>query len=135
MAYWFPEFSLGFQCHIPEDAEHHHIFYFEVLAVTCTILNTSHSDPHLVIYSDNHNTVDIWHLLKACASYNQLLILGVDELIKSKIDACVLHVPGIINDVANTSSHFENKCTLRLIPHLKIYSFKPPHGMLGAAKK
>ena len=71
-----------------------HIFYFEALAVTCAILDRSHDAPRIVIYSDNQNTVDIWHSLKAAAPYNQLLILAIDELIKSKIDARVLHVPG-----------------------------------------
>jgi hypothetical protein len=64
MAYWFPEFNLGFQCHIPEDAERRHIFFFEALTVTCAILDTSHSNLCLVVYSDNHNTVDIWHSLQ-----------------------------------------------------------------------
>jgi hypothetical protein len=137
MAYWFPELNLGFQCRIPEDAESQrcHIFYFEALAVTCTILDVSHIRSCLVIYSDNHNTVDIWHSLKAHAPYNHLLILGIDELIRSKIDARVLHVPGLINNVADALSRFKNELALQLVPDLRIYPFQPPHGTLGAVKK
>ena len=135
MAYWFPESNLGFQCPIPANAEKKHIFYFEALAVTCAILDSSHTSRRLVILSDNQNTVDIWHSLKASAPYNQLLIIGIDKLIESKTDARVLHVPGIDNDVADALSRFKNELALWLAPALHIFPFQPPHDMLGAAKK
>ena len=136
MAYWFPEFNLGFQCRIPESAEGHTIFYFEALAVTCTILQyISYCAPRMVIYTDSQNTVDIWHLLKASAPYNHLLILTIDKLINLSIDACVLHIPGIENTVADALLRFKNDLALKLVAGLKIMSFQPPHGMLGATKK
>ena len=135
MAYWFPESNLGFQCPIPANAKKKHIFYFEALAVTCAILDSSHTSRRLVILSDNQNTVDIWHSLKASAPYNQLLIIGIDKLIESKTDARVLHVPGIDNDVADALSRFKNELALRLAPALRIFTFQPPHDTLGAAKK
>jgi hypothetical protein len=135
MAYWFPELNLGFQCHIPTRDDTHHIFYFEALTVTCAILNKCHNLLRLVIYSDNQNTVDIWHSLKAITPYNHLLILGIDELIDSKIDARVLHVPGVENAVADALSRFNNEAALKLVPKLQIFNFQPPQGTLGATKK
>jgi len=35
----------------------------------------------MVIYSDNQNTVNIWHSLKASAPYNQLLIIAIDKIL------------------------------------------------------
>jgi hypothetical protein len=135
IAYWFPELSLGFQCHIPQDNKPHHIFYFEALAVTCAILDKSYNTPWLVVYSDNQNTVDVWHSLKAHAPYNELLILAIDELIRSDIEARVLYVLGEANVIADALSCFNNKLALKLAPNLQIISFQPPHDTLGAPKK
>jgi hypothetical protein len=56
------------------------------------------------------------------APYNELLILAIDELIESKIEARVLHVPGDINDVADALSRFNNELALRLAPNHPIFS-------------
>ena len=135
MAYWFPDLNLGFQFRIPDKAQTHHIFYYEALAVTCTILDKHHHLPRIIIHSDNQNTVDIWHSLKASAPYNQLLMLAIDGLIDSNADARVLHVPGTSNTVADVLSRFNNTLTLQLDPQLHISTFQPPRGMLGAVKK
>ena len=58
----------------------------------------------LVVYTDNQNTTDIWHSLKASAPYNSMLIHSIDWLINIDIDARILHVPGIENQVADTLS-------------------------------
>ena len=74
-------------------------------------------------------------LIESTCPYNKLLILAIDELIESKVKACVLHVPGKVNDVADALSHFNNELALRLVLRLTILSFQLPHDMLGAAKK
>ena len=136
MAFWFPEFNLGYQCHIPEDAELNHIFYYEALAVTSAILqDTGHTAPRMVVHTDNQNTINIWHSLKAHAPYNKLLMIAIDKLIDQKVDARVLHIPGVANTVSDALSRFQNEIALRLVPGLKIAEFQPPHGTLGAAKK
>ena len=135
MAYWFPELNLAFQCRIPEESQTNHIFYYEALAVTCAILDDHHHLPKIILHSDNQNTVDIWHSLKASAPYNQLLILAIDSLISSNIDARVLHVPGTSNTVADALSRFNNTLALQLAPQLHISTFQPPRDTLGAAKK
>ena len=131
MVYWFPQLNLGFQCRILTREDTRHIFYFEALTVTCAILDKHHQLLRFVVYTDNRNTVDIWHSLKAIAPYNNLLILGIDEL----IDAHVLHVPGIENAVADAISRFNNNAALKLVPKLQIFSFQPPQGTLGVPKK
>ncbi|KIM85936.1 hypothetical protein PILCRDRAFT_24125, partial [Piloderma croceum F 1598] len=132
--YWFPELSLGFQCHIPQDNKLQHIFYFKDLTVTCAILDKSYNTAQLVVYSDNQNTVDIWHSLKAHAPYNKLLIFMIDKLIQSDIEAHVFYVPGEANVIADALSHFNNKLALKLAPDLRILSFQPPHDTLGVPK-
>ena len=135
MAYWFPELMLGFQCPIAPQSQTHHIFYYEALAVTCAILDENHDLTRIVIYSDNQNTVDIWHSLKATAPYNRLLILAIDRLISSRSEVRVIHVPGTGNTVADALSHFNNELALQLAPGLHVATFQPPQGTLGAVKK
>ena len=131
----FPELALGFQCRIPAESQTNHIFYYEALAVTCALLDNCHNLPRVIVYSDNQNTVDIWHSLKAIAPYNQLLILAIDRMIAQNADVRVLHVPGISNTVADALSRFNNELALQLSPTLQVTSFQPPQGVLGAMKK
>jgi hypothetical protein len=136
MGFWFPEFNLGFQCPIPEDENKEFIFYYEALTVSCCMLNKwAQTKPRLVVYSDNMNTVDIWHSLKAASPYNNLLIIGIDSLIECQIDARVLHIPGDVNVIADALSRFNNKLAMQLCPGLRITTFTPPRGTLGARKK
>ncbi|KIM81519.1 hypothetical protein PILCRDRAFT_55831, partial [Piloderma croceum F 1598] len=136
IAFWFPEFKLGFQCRTPPNADQCPIFYYKTLAVTCSILHRiPHRKPRMVIYSDNQNTVDIWHSLKASAPYNQLLIIAIDEIINLQIDTRVVHIPSVSNSVANALSRFNNGVASYLVPRLEILSFQPPRGMLGAVQK
>jgi hypothetical protein len=53
----------------------------------------------------------------------------------NKLDARVLHVPGLKNVVADALSRFNNPLALQLVPGLQIFTFQPPRGTLGAAKK
>jgi hypothetical protein len=136
MGFWFPEFNLGFQCHVPEDSDPLNIFYYEALAVTCCMLQgVTHSSRRLVVYSDNHNTVDVWNSLKASAPYNHLLIIAIDALIERQVDARVLHIPGDDNTIADALSRFNNVLALELAPQLRITNFTPPRGTLGAVRK
>jgi hypothetical protein len=136
LAFWFPEFNLGFQCVIPATSDQKFIFYYEALAVTCCMLqDIAHSMPRLIVYTDNQNTVDIWHSLKASAPYNDLLIMGIDALIDYNTDAHVLHIPGEDNIVADVLSHFNNELALHLVPNLRIITFTPPRGTLGDGQK
>jgi hypothetical protein len=95
----------------------------------------SNSLPRLVVYTDNQNTVDIWHSLKASAPYNTTLICAITSLIERETDARVLHIPGIENVVADALSRFNNALALQLVPGIRVGLFETPLMMLGAIKK
>jgi hypothetical protein len=126
MAFWYPELRLGYQCCVPPSLSAP-IFYQEAVAVTCTMIcPTTPQSSCLVVCMDNHNTVDIWHSLKASAPYNNTLIVALDWVIPNKIDSWVLHVPGINNTVADTFSHFNNSLALCLVPGFRLGLFETP---------
>jgi len=135
MAFWYPELRLGYQCRVPPSLSAP-IFYWEAVAVTCALLcPTTRQSSRLVVYTDNLNTVDIWHSLKASAPYNSALMIALDCIIPNKIDTRVLHVPGIDNTVADALSRFNNSLALRLVPGLSLGLFETPRELLGAVKK
>jgi hypothetical protein len=135
IAFWYPELRLGYQCRVPTHTSAP-IFYWEAVAVCCAMVSPhTPNSSRLVVYTDNQNTVDIWHTLKATAPYNTTLMLAVDWLILHEIDARVLHVPGLDNTVADALSRFNNALALRLVPGIKVGLFQPPPQVLGALKK
>ena len=112
MAIWYPELHLGYQSCVPQGYVAL-IFYWEAVAVACTMISlVTPKSTHLVVYTDNQNTADIWHSLNASAPYNSTLIHSIDWLINNNIDAYVLHFPGIKNQVADTLPHFNNALAL-----------------------
>jgi hypothetical protein len=135
MAFWYPKHKLDFQCHIPADYQAP-IFYWEDIAVTFPILcSYSNVLPCLIIFTDNQNTVDIWHSMKTSALYNTTLTLAIDSLISEKTDAWVLHIPGVKNVVTDSLSCFNNALTLHLVHSIKLGLFETPHALLGVLKK
>jgi hypothetical protein len=91
--------------------------------------------PHLVVYTDNQNTVYIWHILKASVPYNSTLITAINNLITSQTDAHVLHVSGVDNTITDALSCFNNSLALCLVPGIKAGLLEPSCSMLGALKK
>jgi hypothetical protein len=135
MVFWYPELRLGYQCRVPPSLSAP-IFYWEAVAVACAMLSTTTpQSSRLVVYTDNHNTVDIWHTLKASAPYNSTLMVALDWVIPNKIDSRVLHVPGVDNTVADALSRFNNSLAARLVPGLKLGLFETPRELLGGLKK
>jgi hypothetical protein len=74
-------------------------------------------------------------LLKASTPYNTTLVLAINSLIFHNIDAHVLHILGINNQVADTLSCFNNALALHLVPGLKLGFFKNQQVLLGVLKK
>ena len=128
MAFWYPELWLGYQCCVPHSSTAS-IFYWEVVTVACAMTATPSNDHQwLVVYTDNQNTIDIWHSLKASTPYNATLIFAIDSLILHDTDAQVLHVPGDQNLVADALA-------LCLVPDIKLGIFETLQELLGALKK
>jgi hypothetical protein len=127
----------GFQSKIPHDPPRGTIFYFEALAVVSVIDAMAHlpSVPaHLLVFSDNTNTVDIFHSLRSLPPYNDLLRFAVSLLIEHDISLRVVHVPGVNNVVADSLSRFDNTRATDACPGLTISSFQPPRVAMGLAK-
>ena len=134
LGFYFERSKEAYQCIIPEQAPKDTIFYFEALAVVSVVdvatrLPTIPSK--LLIYSDNTNTVDIFHSLRSLPPYNDLLKFTISLLIKYSISLRVVHVSGVDNSVADSLSRFENTKAITQCPGLSISSFKPPRVALG----
>lgn len=137
MGFFFEQSREGFQCHLPHNPPKDTIFYFEAFAVVSIIDAVTHlpSIPsRLLVFSDNTNTVDIFHSLRCLPPYNDLLKYAVSLLLKFNISLRVAHVPGVENTVADALSRFENTRALAVCPGLSISSFQPPRMAMGLEK-
>ena len=134
LGFYFRDTLEGFQCMVPHESPRDTIFYFEALAVVSVIEATTRlaSVPaHLLIFSDNSNTVDIFYSLRSLPPYNDLLKFAVSLLIKYNISLRVVHIPGVDNVIADALSRFENTKAVAMCPSLKISLFQPPRIALG----
>ena len=76
LGFYFEHLREGFQCETPVNPPKDTIFFFEALAVTSAVDAATRLSPtpsRLLVYSDNTNTVDIFHSLRALPAYNGLL--------------------------------------------------------------
>jgi hypothetical protein len=134
---FFFEHSLeGFQCVVPQDPPKETIFYFEALAVVSAVDAATRLKPipkRLLIFSDNTNTVDMFHSLRTLPPYNALLKFTVSLLLKHNISLRVNHITGVDNVIAYSLSRFENARATAQCPDLIISSFEPPRVAMGPA--
>jgi hypothetical protein len=124
----------GFQSALPHNPPRDTIFYFEALAIVSIVDTVAHrpSVPtHLLVYSDNTNTVDIFYSLRSLPPYNDLLKFTVFLLLEYNISLIVVHVPGVNNTIADALSRFEDARALLACPGLSISPFQPPQVTLG----
>jgi hypothetical protein len=158
LGFWYPDLNLGFVAETPSDDVSHLIFYFEALCVVCALLDAcirTVASGRFVIYTDNHNTVDIFSSLHAKPEYNVLLQEAVTLLMAGGHDLQVLHVPGERNEVADALSRGKFDRAILLRPQLKdhiaffepyrrvhtgtvqgaVYKLTPPRFKLGATQK
>jgi hypothetical protein len=134
---FFLERSLeGFQCVVPQDSPKGTIFYFEALAVVSVVDAATRLTPvpsKLLVFSDNTNTVDMFHSLRTLPPYNDLLKFTITLLIRYSISLRVVHISGVDNVVADSLSRFENARATAECPGLSISPFQPPRVALGLA--
>jgi hypothetical protein len=151
LGFYFPAVGLGYQSKPPANAPEDLIFYYEAFCV-CWCL---HQIAHLVrvngrvnvrkvtIWTDNSNTYDIFHSLRALPLYNEILKSSVDILIANNFQLRVMLLPGKKNVVADALSRWKNDIALANHAGLLIDGTKdlpdipytPPRVTLGAAKK
>ena len=136
IGFWCQQLAIGLYAptllHILPD----HIFYHEAYAVVCALHWICHKTilglRRIVIYSDNMNTVDIFHLLKARGLYNGLLKEAVDLLMTFEVDLQVLHVEGSHNTLADLLSRSRFNEISRMYPAITVTPYKPPAFQVGA---
>ena len=132
MGFWYPKTNEGFISPTPSDVSPQLIFYFEALCVLSALYNThqwSWSE-HIVIYTDNLNTVNIFNSFRTLPSYNHLLKAAVNILTSGDHELRVLHILGTENQVADALSRLNINQALTSIPNLKIIPFQPWTWML-----
>jgi hypothetical protein len=135
---WFPSEHAGYQYALPpgENAERRIFFWEAVAACSALHLSRLHGKPRRILcHTDNTNTFDIFHSLRAKPSHNTILISAVDALIADGVDLRVTWIPTEDNMVADALSRLRNDLATCLSPGLKITSFQPPRDALGAGKK
>jgi len=134
MGFWSPSHSLGFQS--PVDTNARTIFYWEAYAVLSAfywLAHHRHPPPHRVaIFTDNMNTVHMFHSLRATPEYNPILMTTVEIMMTFNIQLQVVHIPGEQNVVADALSRFNNHYLSSSYPALHIRNFQPPHLSMGA---
>jgi hypothetical protein len=134
LGFYLQRSNEGFQCSVPSSPPKDTIFYFEALAVVSVVEAVTRLPKipsRLLIFSDNTNTVDIFHSLRSLPPYNDLLKFTVSLLLTHNISLRVLHVPGLDNVVADSLSRFENTKAIAECPGLSISSFQPPRIAMG----
>ena len=133
MGFWYPVSKEGYYAPTPINVPSNVIFYFESLCVLSALTHVEGRAPQgskIVIYTDNLNTVDIFHSYRCLPQYNHLLKSAVDITTKHDFNLRVLHVPGVDNVVADALSRVKFSIALEHEPHLRFFNFHPP-GTVG----
>ena len=135
MGFWYPVSKDGYYAPTPVNAPSNAIYYFESLCVLSAIHHVQTKalrGSKILIYTDNANTVDMFHSLRCLPVYNPLLKSAVDILIKQDFSLTVLHVRGEDNVVADALSRVQFSVALKKEPSMRLYNFNPPE-MVGSA--
>ena len=138
MGFWYPEHCTAFYSAVPLDVPRDFIFYYEALCVLSAFHHATRDATtplQLVIFTDNTNTVDIFHSLRALPPYNSILKSSVDIRMNIDHQLRVLHVMGHDNEVADAISRRHFARALSVEPRLLFDEFQPPRLPLGATKK
>ena len=105
------------------------IFYLKALCILSALFETHNQSwfgkGKIIIYTNNHNRVDIFNSFQALPAYNPLLKAAVSILVSGQHHLQVLHVPGTNNFVADALSRLHLTAVLSTIPNLKITPFQP----------
>jgi len=109
MGFWWPDKCVGFYSPVPDGLNEEQIFYFEALCVLAAlhhIIDSQLPPPssHILIYTDNDNTVTIFNTMHCLPQYNSILISAADVLMNGNLHLRVLHIPGEQNYVADAIS-------------------------------
>jgi len=111
------------------------IFFLKLLAILSTIhyvaSNFPHPPSHLLIFTDNLDSVGVFNSLSASQLMHNGVILSVTQVILcSGIDLCVWHIEGKQNIKADLLSHLLFHEFHQKFPPIHICLFDPPCDLL-----
>ncbi|TDL26836.1 hypothetical protein BD410DRAFT_704500, partial [Rickenella mellea] len=132
LGFWIPSLDTGYFSDLPQACDTDGIFYYEAVAICCAIHHVAATLPNcrrLVVYSDSHNSVDIFNSYRASKIYNSLLKFAVDILIQHKVDLRVIHIPGEDNPIADALSRGMLDVLRETLPTSNILHYKPPSNL------
>jgi hypothetical protein len=115
MGFWYPISKDGYYVPTPVNVPSNVIFYFETLCVLSALDHVqlkAKRGSKIVIYTDNSNVVDIFHILHCPPPYNHLLKAAVNIILHNDYLLGVLHIPGEQNLVADALLHIHFSITL-----------------------
>ncbi|KAF5372088.1 hypothetical protein D9758_004963 [Tetrapyrgos nigripes] len=133
MGIWCP--SLLHASHCPIDTpDPTRICFYKALAVVSALsfaasFNCFH---HVIIFTDNSNTVSMFNSLHAKPDYNPLLITAMNILLDTNMQLRVLHIPGSSNVVADAISRSKFEVVRSEAPKATLHSFTPPELSSGS---
>jgi len=78
-----------------------------------------------VIFTDSSNTINIFSSLQYQPLYNPILCLATDILLTSRLQLHMVHLPGLMNIMADLLSRGQLMEALTRNPNLTIHSFEP----------
>ena len=109
------------------------IFWYEALTVLAALrwacsLPRRTSPFRVAIFTDNLNTVQIFHSLRAEGHFVDILLVACSLLIEAQppIDLRVWHVPGVVNIVADALSRNLIDIMRQYCPYASLSTFIPP---------
>jgi hypothetical protein len=136
LGFYVPALNAAFYSPLSNQPPLLHIFFYEALCVVSALAFAVGLRPpprRLLIFSDSMNMVDMFHSLRAHASYNHLLLFAVRLLLPQTTSLRVFHIPGSDNAIADAVSRGLFYIASTLHPALCIAHFKPPQDVMGAA--
>lgn len=98
MGFWYPHIPelTAYYSPVPMGVPSQIIFYHKALCVLCALLHGAYTLPsssHILIFTDNSNTVNIFNTLHALPAYNFILRSAVDVLLDTNHQLQVRYIP------------------------------------------
>ena len=142
IGFWLPDKCIGYYSPVPKTqrmsrsstlklSASYQRYIMQLISYACP------PSLHVLIYTDNDNTVAIFNTLRCLPQYNPILSDAATVSMASDIHLRVLHIPGDLNYVANVISHKKFSLAQQYVPGITILvsSFQPHQLPLGAPKR
>ncbi|KIJ50802.1 hypothetical protein M422DRAFT_158801 [Sphaerobolus stellatus SS14] len=134
LGFYVPAKYLSFASNIPTNPLIPDILFYETFTVASAVAwaaTLPFSLHCLLIYTDLLDSMEMFHSLRAKDSYNELLLLVVQQLMANRILLHVCHVASANNTIADTLSRGFFNLTRQLVPNIHISTFEPLQNVLG----